>query len=126
MRYMIVEKLKLTAELSEEEYKRVKEIMEKLIRKFSNVMVREYKTQKKFTFLDVELAERLNFDIILGRRKNYFISVEMDGTKAKYALQIMKFLLDEAGVRYNFTFDGKEVYDSLRRKLKESTLLEFL
>ncbi|USS41704.1 hypothetical protein NF865_08625 [Thermococcus aggregans] len=123
---MIVEKLKLTSELSEEEYKKVEGIIEKLIKKFPNVMVREYKTQKKVTFLDVKLAERLNFDITLGKRKNYFVSVEMEGTKAKYAIQIMKFLLDEAGVEYNFDFNGKEVYDSLRRKLKESTLLEFL
>lgn len=123
---MIVEKLKLTAELNEQEYKKVGEIVEKLRKKFPNVMVREYKTQKKLTFLDIELAERLNFDIILGKRKGYFVSVEMEGTKAKYAFQIMKALLDEAGISYSLTLDGKEVYDSLRRKLKESTLLEFL
>ncbi|MDN5320415.1 MAG: hypothetical protein PWP49_835 [Thermococcaceae archaeon] len=123
---MIVEKLKLTEELNEQEYNKVERIVEKLRKKFPNVMVREYKTQKKLTFLDVELTERLNFDITLGKRKNYFVSVEMEGTKAKYAFQIMKLLLDEAGVEYTFTLDGKEVYDSLRRKLKESTLLEFL
>ncbi|MDK2783919.1 MAG: hypothetical protein PWQ32_1508 [Thermococcaceae archaeon] len=123
---MIVEKLKLTEELNEQEYNKVERIVEKLRKKFPHVMVREYKTQKKLTFLDVELTERLNFDIILGKRKGYFVSVEMEGTKAKYAFQIMKLLLDEAGVEYTFTLDGKEVYDSLRRKLKESTLLEFL
>ncbi|WP_175060236.1 hypothetical protein [Thermococcus sp. 2319x1] len=123
---MIVEKLKLTAELSEQEYKRVEEVVEKLRKKFPNVMVKEYKTQKKLTFLDVELAGRLNFDVILGKRKDYFVSVEMEGTKAKYAFQIMKVLLDEAGINYSLTLDGKEVYDSLRKKLKESTLLEFL
>ncbi|WP_324735964.1 hypothetical protein VFC49_01975 [Thermococcus sp. SY098] len=123
---MIIERIKLKAELTEEQYERAIKLIEKSKSRFSNALVKRFKTQEKISFIDVDLGVRLNFDIIIGNRGKPFIAVEMEGNKSKYAFQIMKFFLDELGVEYSFDFDGREVYDALKRKIKAKSLLDYL
>ena len=68
----------------------------------------------------------MNFDVIIGNHGKSFIAVELEGNKSKYAFQIMRFLLDEISVEYSFDFDGREVYDALKRKIKAKSLLDYL
>ncbi|NJE07634.1 hypothetical protein E3E31_03700 [Thermococcus sp. M39] len=123
---MIVEGVRLKAELTEEQYERAIKLIERLKSRFPNALVKKFKTQEKISFIDVYLGVRLNFDIIIGNRGKPFIAVEMEGNKSKYAFQIMKFFLDELGVEYSFDFDGREVYDALKRKIKAKSLLDYL
>ncbi|AHF80136.1 Hypothetical protein TES1_0750 [Thermococcus paralvinellae] len=123
---MIVEGIRLKAELTEEQYERAIKLIEKLKSRFPNALVKKFKTQEKISFIDVDLGVRLNFDIIIGNRGKPFIAVEMEGNKSKYAFQIMKFFLDELGVEYSSDFDGREVYDALKRKIKAKSLLDYL
>nr|WP_145973236.1 hypothetical protein [Thermococcus barophilus] len=122
----MIERIKLKAELTEEQYERAIKLVEKLKSTFANVLVKKFKTQEKISFIDVDLGVRLNFDVIIGNRGKPFIAVEMGGNKSKYAFQIMKFFLDELGVEYSFDFDGKEVYDTLKRRIKAKSLLDYL
>lgn len=123
---MILEGVRLKAELTEEQYERAIKLIEKLKSRFPNALVKKFKTQEKISFIDVDLGVRLNFDIIIGNRGKPFIAVEMEGNKSKYAFQIMKFFLDELGVEYSSDFDGREVYDALKRKIKVKSLLDYL
>lgn len=123
---MILEGVRLKAELTEEQYERAIKLIERMKSRFPNALVKKFKTQEKISVIDVDLGVRLNFDIIIGNRGKPFIAVEMEGNKSKYAFQIMKFFLDELGVEYSSDFDGREVYDALKRKIKVKSLLDYL
>ncbi|WP_297127132.1 hypothetical protein [Thermococcus sp.] len=123
---MIIEGVRLKAELTEEQYERAIKLIEKLKSRFPNALVKKFKTQEKISFIDVDLGVRLNFDVIIGNRGKPFIAVEMEGNKSKYAFQIMKFFLDEIDVEYSLDFDGRDVYDALKRKIKAKSLLDYL
>ncbi len=123
---MIIERIKLKAELTEEQYEKAIKLIERLKSRFPSALVKKFKTQEKISFIDVDLGVRLNFDVIIGNRGKPFIAVEMEGNKSKYAFQIMKFFLDEINVEYSFDFDGKEIYDTLKRNIKAKSLLDYL
>ena len=123
---MIIERIRLKAELKGEQYEKALAIIEKLKERFPNVLVRQMRTQEKLSFIDVYLGERFNFDLIIGKREKPFIIVEMEGSKAKYAFQIMRAILDEINAEYSLDFDDSNVYTALREKIRLKSLFEFL
>jgi len=127
---MILEGVRLKAELTEEQYERAIKLIEKLKSRFPNALVKKFKTQEKISFIDVDLGVRLNFNIILEivvsphscRNGREQVKIRLSDND----FQIMKFFLNELGVEYSPDFDGREVCDALKRKIKVRSLLDYL
>jgi len=125
---MILEGVRLKAELTEEQYERAIKLIEKLKSRFPNALVKKFKTQEKIGFIDVDLGVRLIIllEIVVSphscRNGREQVKIRLSDND----FQIMKFFLNELGVEYSPDFDGREVCDALKRKIKVRSLLDYL
>ncbi|AEC52677.1 hypothetical protein PNA2_1762 [Pyrococcus sp. NA2] len=122
----MIERLRIREELNEDQYEKVLEVIKKLQERFSTSFSRKTRTGEKISFIDVDICDGLNFDVIVGVRQRPFIAVEVEGKKAVYAFGIMKFILEEAGIEYVENCDGNLAYFELKRIMKARNLLDFL